>query len=399
MRSLPDPTVSSTPENAFLSFTGSPDGMPGRRRIAAVQAFHLAARLDRPLGGSARRQPVSVRQSTIVRLLCDDGLVGYGECMGPPSVLVPAVRHLAPLVLGADPLARNTLTRALMARAREEGPAGPLVAALSGIDLALWDLAARALDVPLVVLLGGALRAHVPAYAASVYFSPLDEAVEVAGQFVARGFRSIKVKVGLGVEEDAARVAAIREHVGPEVHLLLDANGAYDAKGAVALAQRCAPVGISWIEEPVPADDLEGCRRVREATAVRVAAGENLSTRQGFAPWIAGRAVDVVMPDLGRCGGLTEAVAVAALASAHGVAISPHCWGSSIAFAAAVHLAAALPHCQVVEFDAHPDPLREALLGEALTPRSGAVPVPAGPGIGVEVREAALQELAAPAGG
>jgi D-galactarolactone cycloisomerase len=319
--------------------------------------------------------------------------------MGPPSILVPAVRHLAPIVLGADPLARNALTRALMARAREEGPAGPLVAAVSGIDLALWDLAARALDVPLVVLLGGSLRTQVPTYAASVYFSPLDEAVDVAAQFAARGFRSIKVKVGLGVEEDATRVAAIREHLGPEVHLLLDANGAYDANAAIALARRCDSAGVSWIEEPVPADDLEGCRRVHDAAAVPIAAGENLATRQGFAPWIAARAIDVVMPDLGRCGGLTEAVAVANLASAHGVAVSPHCWGSSIAFAAAVHLAAALPHCQILEFDAHPDPLREALLGDALTPRSGAVVVPAGPGIGVEVREAALQDLAATAGG
>ncbi len=394
--------VPPTSEGAPIPRPDSLGGMsetPGGRRITAVQAFHLAARLDRPLGGSARRQPISVRQSTIVRILCDDGMVGYGECAGPPSILVPAIRHLAPLVLGADPLARNSLTRVLMTRAREEGPAGPLVAAVSGIDLALWDLAARALDVPLVVLLGGSLRDQVPTYAASVYFSPLDEAVDVAGQFVARGFRSIKVKVGLGVEEDAVRVVTIREHVGSEVDLLLDANGAYDAKSAVALARRCASAGISWIEEPVPADDLEGCRRVRDAAAVPVAAGENLYTRQGFAPWIAARAIDVAMPDLGRCGGLTEAVAVAAMASAHGVAVSPHCWGSSIAFAAAVHLAAALPHCQILEFDAHPDPLREALLGDALTPRSGAVSVPVGPGIGVEVREAALQELAASAGG
>ncbi|MDQ7849256.1 MAG: mandelate racemase/muconate lactonizing enzyme family protein [Armatimonadota bacterium] len=394
--------VPPTYEGARIPEPGPPGGMSealGRRRIAAVQAFHLAARLNWPLGGSARRQPLSVRQSTIVRLLCDDGLVGYGECMGPPTVLVPAVRHLAPLVLGADPLARNVLTRALMTRAREEGSTGPLVAAVSGIDLALWDLAARALDVPLVVLLGGGVRDQVPTYAASVYFSSLDEAVDVAGQFVARGFRSIKVKVGMGVEEDAVRVAAIRDHVGPEVRLLLDANGAYDAKAAITLARRCDSAGIFWIEEPVPADDLEGCRRVRDATALPIAAGENLSTRQGFAPWIAARAVDVVMPDLGRCGGLTEAMAVAAMASAHGVAVSPHCWGSSIAFAAAVHLAAALPHCQLLEFDAHPDPLREALLGDVLNPRSGAVAVPAGPGIGVEVQEAALREFAAPDGG
>jgi D-galactarolactone cycloisomerase len=125
-----------------------------------------------------------------------------------------------------------------------------------------------------------------------------------------------------------------------------------------------------------------------------VAAGENLHTRYGFGPWLMGGALDVVMPDLGRCGGLTEATTIAAMASACRVAVSPHCWGSSIALAASVQLAAALPHCQVLEFDAHPDPLRSALIGDALTPRAGAVLVPGGPGIGVEVREAALRDLA-----
>jgi len=365
-----------------------------KRRIAEVQAFHVAVPLEAPLGASARRDPVSVRESTIVRLRCDDGLIGYGECVGPPAVLVPAIRHLAPLALGADPMERNTLVRSLMARAREEGPGGLLVAALSAIDLALWDLCARALGIPLVMLLGGPVRTEVSVYAASVYFSAVAPAVDVARRFAAQGFRAIKVKVGTGVEADIVRVAALREALGPDIRLLLDANGAYDPKSAVTLAQRCASFDVSWIEEPVPVHDLDGCRSVRAAVAVPVAGGENLYTRHGFAPWLAARAIDVAMPDLGRCGGLTEATAIAALASAHDVAVSPHCWGGSIAFAAAVHLAAALPHCEILEFDAHPHPLREALLGEAYAPLAGAVVMPEAPGIGIDVSETLLADLA-----
>ncbi|MGH2405597.1 MAG: mandelate racemase/muconate lactonizing enzyme family protein [bacterium] len=363
-------------------------------RISEVTAVHVAARLREGLGASNRRPPLQVRQSLVVRMTTDDGLVGYGECSGPPAVLSAAVNHLAPTVLGADLRKRNLLVTGLMARALEEGPGGLLVAATGGIDIALWDLSAKALGVSLSTLLGGAVKTQVPVYAASIYLSPLDQAVQIARQFVSRGFHGLKIKVGLGVDDDLARVARIREAVGPDISLLLDANCAFDVKSAIALARRCAEYNISWFEEPVPAHDLEGCRAVRRAVLMPVAAGENLHARHGFEPWLTRRAVDVAMPDLGRCGGLTEAIAVASMARACGIAISPHCWGSSVALAASVQLAAVLPHCRVLEYDAHPDPVRDALIGEALTPQAGAMTVPDRPGIGIEVREDALRELA-----
>lgn len=363
-------------------------------KITEVAAFHLAARLREDLGASNRRSPLRIRESLVVRITSDDGLVGYGECSGPPAVLAAAVRHLAPVVLGADPRHRNALSDALMMRAREEGPGGLLVAAASGIDLALWDLCAKSLGVPIATLLGGPVRDLVPVYAASVYFSPHDQAVQVARQFVETGFDAIKVKIGSGLVDDVERVASIREAVGPSVRLLVDANGAYDAKAAIALSEQLARYDISWFEEPVPASDLEGCRAVRQAVRVPIAGGEALHTRYGFEPWLSGRALDVAMPDVGRCGGLTEAAAIAAMASACHITLSPHCWGSSIALAASLQLAAALPHCEVMEFDAHPDPLRDTLIGDQLKPLAGVIPVPDRPGIGVDVREAALQELA-----
>ncbi|MGH2397763.1 MAG: mandelate racemase/muconate lactonizing enzyme family protein [bacterium] len=368
-------------------------------RISEVNAFHVAARLREDLGASNRRPPLRTRESLVVRISSDDGLVGYGECSGPPAVLAAAVRHLTPVVLGSDPRHRNALSDALMARAREEGPGGILVAAASGIDLALWDLTAKSIGVPLSTLFGGAVRRLVPIYAASVYFSPLDQAIRVAQRFVAAGFDAIKVKVGLGVSDDLERVAVIRQAVGTSVQLLLDANGAYDEKTAILFARQLTPYHIFWLEEPVPASDLEGCRAVRRAVRIRIAGGEALHTRYGFEPWLAGRALDVAMPDLGRCGGITEALAVAAMASACRIAVSPHCWSCSIALAASVQLAAALPHCEVMEFDAHPDPLRDALIGNQLTPRAGVIPLPDLPGIGIEVDEGALRELAISTGG
>lgn len=365
-------------------------------RISEVTPFHLRAHLREELGGSARRRPIRVRESLIVRVSTDDGLVGFGECSGPPRVVGAAVDHLAPLILGGDPLKRQSHANGLLLRAREEGPGGLLFAAAGGIDMALWDLTGKALGIPISVLLGGPVRDAVKVYAASVYFGSLSEAVRTAEQLAGAGFDAIKVKVGMGLDSDDERVAAIRETLGPAVKVLLDANGAYDAKTAISLAQRVARHEIYWIEEPVPASDLEGAIIVRNAGAIRTAGGEALHTRFAFEPWLSRRALDVAMPDLGRCGGLTEAAAIAAMAAACRIAVSPHCWGCSVGLAASVHLAAALPNCEILEFDAHPDPLRDALLGAQLRPDKALIRVPEGPGLGVEIDSDALLGLAIP---
>lgn len=367
-------------------------------RITRVEAIPLAAPLPAPLGGSARRPPLRARETLIVRLWTDEGLLGYGECSGPPAILAGAVTHLGAAALGAHPLERNTVLRVLRARAREEGSGGLLFAALSGIDLALWDLAGKALGVRAVDLLGGPLRTTFPAYAASVYFSTPKEAAEVARHFVTQGFRAIKVKIGLDLEGDLARLRAVQGAVGDSrVQVLLDANGGYGVGDLVRLASELPDLPVGWLEEPVPASDLEGYRLVQRRLRLRLAGGEALHGRAAFAPWLTRRAVDVAMPDLGRCGGLTEAWAIAAMAEAFGVTVSPHSWGHSVALAAALQLAAALPSVEWLEEDAHPNPLREALLGDHLAARDGHLRLPEGPGLGVEIDDQALEQFRVPA--
>lgn len=363
-------------------------------RVSAISPIHVRATLERELGGSARRAPLRARESLIIRVRTDEGLTGFGECSGPPSVLAAAVDHLAPLVLGMDPIKRQAAADVLLARAREEGPGGLLYAAAGGIDVALWDVAGKALGVPVSVLLGGLVRDTVHVYAASVYFGRLPDGLQTAKQFVDAGFDAIKVKVGVGLDDDDERITAIRETVGPAVALLLDANGAYNAPEAIALARRVAPNGIYWIEEPVSAFDLDGALAVHAAAGIRIAGGEALHTRFAFEPWLSRRALDVAMPDVGRCGGLTEAVAIGAMAAACRIAISPHCWGCSVGLAASLQLAGAAPNCEILEFDAHPDPLRDAILGDQVRPERSVIRIPTGPGLGVRVDEDALRELA-----
>jgi galactonate dehydratase len=271
-----------------------------------------------------------------------------------------------------------------------------LVEGIAGVDIALWDLKGKALSAPLHALLGGATRTHLAAYASSVMVRERRQMEADAASLVQRGFRAIKVKIGIGVAEDAANLRAIRRAIGDEVELMIDANGAYRAADAIDLARMVGDLRIAWFEEPVVADDLEGYERIRAADPIPLAAGEAEFTRYGVRDLLARKVIDVLQPDVARSGGVSETLKMIALAAAHHVEYAPHVgFSAAVCVAATLHLSAVAPNFRTYECIYTVNPLRELL---ARTPVGGpgqlvdgAIPVPSGPGLGIELDEDILR--------
>jgi L-alanine-DL-glutamate epimerase-like enolase superfamily enzyme len=265
------------------------------------------------------------------------------------------------------------------------GRRGLAMFAISGVEIALWDLLGRALGAPVWALLGGATRPRLPAYASLMrYDSPAD----VAGAcryFVAQGFRMLKLH-----QTDVASVKAAREAVGPDVELMLDTNCPWDPAGAIAMARALAPYRLFWLEEPVwPPEDYEGLARVAAATDTPIALGENESTAFGFRAIIAHRAGSILQPSITKVGGISEFRKIAALAQAANVAVVPHSfyWGPGLA--ATLHVAATLGGPWPIEFPT--GEMETPFLTRPIAARDGWVDVPDGPGLGVEVNEEAIR--------
>ena len=361
------------------------------------------------------------RNSLLVRVDTDEGIYGWGEGgqYGPPEPVASCINHvLSPHILGRNPLDRGRIGEELYAATRDFGQKGSYIEALSAIDIALWDVMGKALGEPVCRLLGGAFRDSVPAYATGCYYrgdsylnyhATLGDLRAEAKSYVDAGFRMLKMKVGLlRVEADCERVAAVREAVGPDCTILVDANHAYNAMTAVQMARGLERYAVRWFEEPVPPEDRDGYRRVRSSTSVPIAGGECEYMRYGFRDLIAGGCVDIVQPDLCVAGGFSEWLKIVALAQSFGVWAVPHVWGSGVALAAALHAVAALapfPHTAnpvplqnepVIEFDRNYNPLRDELLESPIRCVEGRVAVPTGPGLGISIDEEVLQRFSMP---
>lgn len=374
-------------------------------KIKDVRAHVLEAELREPFSWSLGW--TRTRTALLVEIEAADGTVGWGESYGPARPNAAVVEAMAPLLIGADALATEAIWERLYAAFRDHGQKGLPVQALSGIDIALWDLKGRHFGVPAHRLMGGPVRTEVQAYATGLYRREAGDprrylAKEAAG-YVAEGFGAMKLKVGFGVAEDADVARAVRDAIGPDVALMIDANHAYDATRAIQLGRRLADLDIGWFEEPVPPEDLAGYALVRAQQPIPVAGGECEFTRFGFREVLVRRAVDVVQPDTCAAGGLSECVKIAAMANAHGVRYVPHVWGTGVALAAALQLIAVLPSnppClrpqePILEFDRTEHPIRQAILAEPIEHERGMVRIPHGPGLGIEIDRAALARFKA----
>jgi D-galactarolactone cycloisomerase len=371
--------------------------------IHSVSAYPLTFSLgDRGYGSS--RGIVQARETTLVKVVTTDGAVGWGESFGPSQALVPLISELGAELVGTVLDAPGPFAAATMQKHYHRG-GGLNTAAISGIEIALWDVLGRTMGVNVATLLGGRARESVTPYASSGYV----RADRDLGKFSAGlekdsdGLKAAKIKCGLGKVEDRSRAEAAREVLGPSGFLMVDFNGNYSADQAHASIASLQDLDLAWVEEPLAPDDLSGLRLLR-SLGVPLATGEALYGRSSFRGLVTERLVDYIQPDVTKVGGLLEAKNVSELARAWGLRFSPHVWGGAIALAATLQLLASVPdypHTSVVpeplwlEFDRGENPLREDLLTQAFSPVNGEISIPDGVGLGVDVDENALQLLRA----
>ncbi len=374
-------------------------------KVTDVICHVLQSKVEQPFI-SARGWLYTTRASCIVEILTDEGITGWGECYGPAAVNKTIIEtQYRNRVIGRDPFDVEVVWEDLYNRIKDYGLTGMTIAALSGIDIALWDIIGRAVNKPIHKLIGGAHRTEVTAYATGLYFIDMDrlveEAVEEAQKYVEQGFQAIKMKIGLGDPKlDLRRVAAVREAIGPDVKLAVDANHCFTVPQAIRLGRAMEPLDLLWFEEPISPEDHDGYVEVTRALDMAVAGGENDFTRWGFRDVIARKAMDIVQPDVCAAGGISECRKIAAMASAHGVECVPHAWGSAIGLAATVQFIAALPDTPpafrpmppMLEFEQTPNPLRDHLARDPIVQHRGIVRVPDGPGLGIEVDRAVLAQ-------
>ncbi len=371
-------------------------------KVTGVTTHLLTAKLSQPFSYSRARY--DTRTAMLVEIETDEGISGWGECYGPARMTRAVVDELGSMIIGSDPLNSEYLWADLYSRLRDHGQKGLLIEGLSGIDIALWDIRGKHFGVPSWQLLGGRMRSEVQAYATGLYRrdrgTPVEYLVEEALSYVEQGFTAMKLKVGFGVEEDYNVTRAIREAIGPDIMLMVDANHAYDAVAAIQLARRIEQFDISWFEEPVPPEDLDGYIRVKAATTIPLAGGECEFTRYGFKNVLTAGAMDIIQPDICAAGGLTECKKISDMAQAFGIRTNPHVWGSGVGIAASLQWIAMVPtHTPIslspaqplLEFDQTEHPIRQAILQTPVTHQRGIVTIPTGPGLGIEINRDALE--------
>ncbi len=367
-------------------------------RISDVRPVLLRAPISTPVRIAVGQ--LQARQAVLVAIDTDAGLTGIGEswvnypAWGPVERLATVAQGLRPLLIGEvvdDPVRLwRRCGDALHRLALQWGAIGPIYQAISGADLALWDLAGQIAGVPIWRLLAAPRQDSVPAYASGL--GP-DGVAQQAATAVAAGFGAVKLKVGFGRDTDERNLAAARAAIGAGM-LLADANQGWTPETAAAMRPALTAARAAWVEEPFPVDDEPAWLEARPALGLPLAGGENLYGRRQFERWFDQGLLDVVQPDVCKCGGLTAARDILGLAASRGLRLAPHFFGSAVGLAATIHLFAALPPEQrmLVEYDINPNPLRGELLTEPLWNGAGTLRVPQGPGLGVVLREAVLAE-------
>ncbi len=386
---------------AVVNTPGGPWGAPPGGVIERVLTHVISADSVAPVvfaGGRYHRF-----MAVLVEVVTADGVSGFGESIarGSPDMVRAAVDSLlAPMVVGRNIHAVEATHDHMLQRMRRFGhAAGVVIEAISGVDMAIWDAIGRATGQPLFSLLRGVGRASLRCYASSVFIQPVADMCAEARDFAAQGFPMVKVKVGRntaqgGLRADINAVQAIREALPASVSISIDANSAYNPSEAVRLAAALEPLDLTFFEEPVAPDDLTGYERVRSSTRIPLAAGESAFSIWTYRDLLAGRLVDIVQPDLGRCGGVTGAVSIAKMGYAFDIPVAPHTgFSSGVSQLAAIQVAAAIPNLHMLEHMCIDNPLKELFTTPFPKPEQGNLPVPVGAGLGLDVDRARVSDL------
>ena len=374
-------------------------------RVSQLSFIPLGATL--PEGGAygMAKSLTTTRQTTLVKLVLEDGTEGYGEAWGMPGVNLAYLPFLQSYVLGTNVLDIEQVFAQCLARHYHFGVQNQFMACLSGIDIAAKDAAGKALGIPVYRLIGGKRWDEVHVYASGGYIteSPERDFEPQLASIAEAGHQAVKIKIGLSPASDEARAKQARRMLGEAADLMVDINANYTVDLARESITRMAPYRLGWIEEPLMPQDIVGYEQLQRWSPVPIATGEALYTGHDFKLLLDRRAVDVVQPDLTLCGGFWQGRVIATLAALHHVRLSPHVWGSGIGLAAAVHFVAALPSLPhagnvpkppLVEYDVGLNPLREAVLRNPIRPVDGRIAVPDAPGLGIEINWDAVERHA-----
>ena len=380
-------------------------------KITGLDVHVLASPLPEPFAFS--QGWVRQRSATLVEVHTDEGVSGWGEAFAqglePPQIAATVIdKALRPLVTGANALDVEVLWHRMYDMTRDYGRKGSVVAAISAVDIALWDIAGKFHGVPVHSLLGGAFRTRVQPYATGFYRihgqGEADRLADEALRHLDAGFSHMKVKLGYGVDDDLACMRAIGKAIqGKPVTLMIDTNHAYGRAEALRLGRALSDFNLRWYEEPVAPEDIAGYVEMRQKLTMPIAGGENEHTLFGYRELLGAHAVDIAQPDVGSCGGITAARHIVALAHAHGIQVNPHVWGSAVAQAASLQVIAAVPpahhslyaQAPILEYDRSSHPFREQLVDQPVRQVDGWVDVPARPGLGFEVDRAVLDRYRA----
>ena len=363
-------------------------------QVVDVECIHLRFEMDPERTFQTPAGPVHARFATLVRLRTDDGLVGIGSAYAHPGVVQASVDHLAPFVLGYDPTDTERHHHRLHGISRWYGRKGGAVAAISGIDTALWDLRGKAAGEPVWKLLGGA-EGRAPAYASGNLYSSPDAVAAGAAAAIGRGFTRVKMRIGWSWDYDTAAMRAARAAIGPDHDLMVDGTHRFTVETATATAPVLAEVGAFWFEEPFGPDELDDFVALRPVLAehgVPLATGENEMGFHGFRELIRAGAIDIAQADASRAGGITEVMRIAALAAEHGVGFAPHTWCDAVAVVANAHCVAAAPNGITCEVDQTGNRFIEELVGP-LPIAEGMLDLGDRPGLGIELDDDVVAEL------
>lgn len=381
--------------------------------ITDVKAMILQYRYENGIADA--QNFFDVRNAVIVQVYTDEGIVGLGEsaCFGGPPQTTKFIveNELAPIIIGEDASKIEWIWQKMFARTRQHGRGGVIFAAMSGIDVALWDILGKAAGLPVYKLLGGYADRVTP-YASSGFYSNGKEAKEMAEEvrsYFELGFKYAKIKIGRNpevlmnpiskmaysdqccytLEEDLERVKAccdVAKEYGARI--MVDANNNWNTFTAIIMGRKLQELGVYWLEEPLHLDNIDGSAELAAALDMPVAGYESEIGFYHFREFIQRRAIDIVQPDCIWSGGITECRRIAALALAHNLPCNPHVFSSGVSFAANLHFMASLPNAGLFEMDRNVYPLRDELLDVKFEiAGDGFLYVPQGPGLGVSLNE------------
>ncbi len=374
-------------------------------KITKITSHVLGYDLPETLGYS--QQYYKKRTSHIVEVETDEGITGWGECFGPGNIAFAnkgiVEKVIQPIVLGMQALDRDVIWHKVYNLMRDHGQKGMPLQALSGVDIALWDIAGKTANLPLYKMIGGAHRDKVEVYGYGMMLRPeninslISRFKEESAEIKEMGFKALKMKVGVGPKDDIKLIEAVREGIGDNFRFMVDANHGYTTHDALYVGRAMEEFSPYWFEEPVAPEDLDGYRELRAFLKVNISGGEAEFNRWGWRKLLESRGLDIAQPEVCALGGISEYLRVLALCHSHFTPVVNHVWGSAIAVAVNLHLLAAMPPLPgglfpwepMLEFDTTHNHFIDDLLTVSLDIKNqvknnnGTVSLPNGPGLGV----------------